>query len=243
MSTDLFDNPLLQSFCDGFYGYGNYQGAYWFVGMEESGGGFHDIQNRLNAWNQMGRHELEDVVEYHAAFGVTHLFGERPRLQSTWNKLIRILLSAEGQPVFTEAVRQYQGKMLARKDGDSCLLELLPLPSPSTAHWLYKDHSSLPQLQDRGTYMNHSAPQRAAHIRERIQEHKPKAVVFYSMSHWYQHWWKLIAGVEFEYRDIGKDRISIGSNGQTVFVITKHPVTQGISNAYFHEAGRLIRES
>jgi hypothetical protein len=34
----LFDDQLLERFMCTFYGYGNYRGAYWFVGMEEGGG-------------------------------------------------------------------------------------------------------------------------------------------------------------------------------------------------------------
>jgi hypothetical protein len=43
-----FNDPLLQDFMSSFYGYGNFQGAYWFIGMEEGGGdSFEEVSRRL----------------------------------------------------------------------------------------------------------------------------------------------------------------------------------------------------
>jgi hypothetical protein len=47
-----------------FYGYGDYRGAYWFVGMEEGGSdSFDEVAKRLRLWDERGRRELEDVVD------------------------------------------------------------------------------------------------------------------------------------------------------------------------------------
>ncbi|BAY34333.1 hypothetical protein NIES2107_62380 [Nostoc carneum NIES-2107] len=40
----FFDDELLEKIIETFYGYGNYQGNYWFIGMEEAGGDFKDIK-------------------------------------------------------------------------------------------------------------------------------------------------------------------------------------------------------
>ena len=77
--AETFNDKQLQEFAQTFYGYGNYHGDYWFVGMEEGGGdSFQDIANRLDAWSKRGKHELEDIVEYHAAMGVTRFFVKHP---------------------------------------------------------------------------------------------------------------------------------------------------------------------
>lgn len=74
----MFDDVLLEDFMDRFYGYGNYQGDYWFIGMEEGGGSsFEDIDKRLKTWKKRGRRELEDVAEYHIEMGITSLFRKR----------------------------------------------------------------------------------------------------------------------------------------------------------------------
>jgi hypothetical protein len=95
--TEQFDDQILDEFVKNFYGYGNYNGGCWFVGMEEGGGySFAEIINRLDAWAKRGKCELEDLAKYHAEIGITRLFNGSPQLQPTWNKLIRILLSSHG---------------------------------------------------------------------------------------------------------------------------------------------------
>jgi hypothetical protein len=42
------NDQLLSHFMQTFYGYGNYQGDYWFIGMEEGGGDtWAEVQQRL----------------------------------------------------------------------------------------------------------------------------------------------------------------------------------------------------
>jgi len=56
------DDELLAEYITTFYGYGNYRGEWWLVGMEEGGGdSVNDITSRLTRWNGRGRKELEDV--------------------------------------------------------------------------------------------------------------------------------------------------------------------------------------
>ncbi|SRR5579883_467023 len=235
----MLDDRLLEKYIQTFYGYGNYDGEFWFVGKEEGGGGtVDDVLQRLSTWSQRGYRELEDVYEYHEGLGATHLFGSRPVIQRTWAKLIRSLLKAKGQEVTIAQVKEYQGQHLARKNGESCLLELLPLPSPSVGQWLYDTYSQLPQLRDRQGYREFYVSQRADHIRQRILGHKPRAVVFYSSDGWYQYWWKVIAeGVSFSTHESGA---LLGSNGSTLFVIAKHPTTHGVTNEYFEAIGDSI---
>jgi hypothetical protein len=235
----MFDDQLLHDFIDRFYGYGNYKGDYWFVGMEEGGGNsFEDIEKRLHHWHCRERVELEDIAAYHAELGVEEeYFGAHPKLQPTWNRLIRMELSAKRQDVHREDVRAYQKDYLGRYTSTNCLVELLPLPSPSLRRWLYADHSQLPYLTSREVYTNHYAPLRAAHLRQQIQEHKPKAVIFYSVT--YMHWWKLVADVDFSERIAG-DRVYTARNDHTVFAITRHPVAKGVKNEYFHQVGKII---
>ncbi|MEA3335851.1 MAG: hypothetical protein U9R25_08055 [Chloroflexota bacterium] len=131
--TKLFDDQLLDEFAHQFYGYGNYSGQYWFVGMEEGGGNsFEKVNRRLNTWAHRGKRELEDVAGYHQAIGITDLFSEKPKIQRTWGKLIRIVLSSQGITPTTERVRAYQRAVLGRPNGETCLVELFSLPSPLT---------------------------------------------------------------------------------------------------------------
>jgi hypothetical protein len=52
----MIDDILLEEFINNFYGYGNYHGKYWFIGMEEGGGNsIEEINRRLASWNTRGR--------------------------------------------------------------------------------------------------------------------------------------------------------------------------------------------
>lgn len=238
-SKVYFDDQLLSEFMLRFYGYGNYDGNYWFIGMEEGGGNsFDDVTKRLMVWAERGKHELEDVSNYHTEMEVTHLFGDKPKLQRTWNKLIRAYLSMQRQVPTTEQVRAYQGKFFGRSNGSTCLLELLPLPSPSTNHWLYGQHSRLPYLKNRDAYKEFCVKPRVANLRRRLKQHRPRAVVFYGLS--YLSEWQAIAETDFLPSANG---LLTGQNGSMIFVVTKHQVAKGVTNDYFHQVGNLVSGS
>ena len=233
----MLDDALLEEFMHGFYGYGTYQGDYWFIGMEEGGGNScEDISNRLQVWNKNGRRELEDVAAYHIALGIPQLFSEWPKLQRTWSKIIQVLLVAEGRDASSPSVRAFQRDELGRLQGNHCLVELLPLPSPSTSHWLYSDCSRLPALATRETYREYAFPFRETHLRERIQTHGPRHVVFYSFS--YQWAWQSIVKTPFTYDD--EYDCWRATKYKTNFTIIRHPATKGITNLYFQRIGEML---
>ncbi|MEH1766977.1 hypothetical protein [Nostoc sp.] len=236
LSQDFFNDEFLEKRVDTFYGYGNYKGNYWFIGMGEAGGeDFQDIEKRINIWSNRGKCEIDDVAEYHIDMGTWD-----ENIQPTWNKLIRILLSAKGTVnIHIEDVLKYQINELARKDKETCLLELLPLPSPSLKHWIYGEHSQLTFLSNKDTYKKYCLEKRINHISQRIKEHQPKAVVFYGIG--FKDYWRRITekitDIEFSPTSEG---FLICQNTQTVFVIAKHPVAFGVTKQYFHDIGRAI---
>jgi hypothetical protein len=99
-------------------------------------------------------------------------------------------------------------------------------------------YSKLPQLITRQTYMAYYAPRRANAIRQRIEEHKPKAVIFYSFNGWYRQWWAAIAGRQFKYIEDGG--VYVAESDTTIFIITKHPTAFHVSSAYFEAVGKVI---
>lgn len=236
--TDTLKDDLLHEFMHGFYGYGDYNAPYWFVGIEEGGARtVEGVNRRLRLWKERGKRELEDLAEWHLANGPHRHFSGRVALQRTWNRLMRILLCATDRNLSLSVLREYQKERLGRIGGETALVELLPLPSPSTSHWLYAEHSTLAELVDRQTYHQQIAPGRAARLRARILVHRPKAVVFYSASSTYRRWWEKIARADFEQVD---DAMYRASQNSTDFVICKHPVAHGVSNDYFHRVGKLL---
>lgn len=235
----MLNDQLLEAFIHGFYGFGNYQAPYWFIGMEEGGGDtFEAIAKQLEVWNRWGRKELLDVAEFAREMDMTRWYGDSPKLQPTWKHLMRVALTAEGQPSDKEAMRQYQKSIWGTERGNSCLLELLPLPAPSIASWLYKDISTLPYLSSRKTYREYVVGSRIAHLRDRVNQHQPKAVVLYGTG--YDSYWKQIAGVDTW--ETSPEGVSFAKNNSTLFMPSKHPVAHGATNEYFINIGKLIVE-
>lgn len=233
------NDQLLTQFMETFYGFGSYDGRYWFVGMEEAGGQtVGAIQARLTQWQQNGRFELEDLPTHAHQLGWgERYFGNKPKWQRTWGKLIRIILAAEGMRNFgTAAIKQFQKKKLGRHAGNHCLIELFPLPAPSTGHWPYDQYSQLSFLQNRKAYRQKLAPLRIAHMHQRLRQYQPKAVVFYGWS--YRRWWQHVVERPFTKQENPKCLTAV-QHGTHFFVID-HPVARGVSNHYFEQIGIKI---
>jgi len=233
----MLNDELLEDFMQGFYGYGTFQAPIWFVGMEEGGGGsFEEIRRRLAAWDTLGRHALEDVVEYHKMFGVERFWNEPVVLQPTWASIIRVLLGSRGLSPTTEEVKTFQRETLGRANSGTCLIELLPLPSPNTATWLYASLSSLPKLQSRKTYLTYYSPLRIQQIQALIAEYRPPIVVFYGLG--YLPLWQAVA--DNALRPSEPAGFYMGHHGSSTFVAIKHPASRGVANSYFDSVGQLI---
>ncbi|MDQ3930703.1 MAG: hypothetical protein M3328_16350 [Chloroflexota bacterium] len=238
------DPSVVESYIERFYGHGSYEARYWFIGMEFGGGGTLDeVVNRLQGWYRRGGKELEDLGPEGVGAG-SRWFRPPYALQPTWAKLIRIALTADGQPSDRESVRRYQRDQLGRQGGLDCILELLPLPSPGLGHWkfypeLANKYPQLAYLRNRETYTNHVAPMRIAHLKARIEEHRPWAVVFYGSG--YRHWWQQIARVEFNLAPF--ERALLAHSDGTLFIVMQHPTARGISTDYFDAIGRFIAET
>jgi hypothetical protein len=233
----MLNGQLLESFINGFYGFGKYEASYWFIGMEEGGADTAEkIARQLELWDRWGRKELLDVAEYAREMNITRWYGDSPKLQPTWKHLMRVALTAEGRPSDRETMRKYQTTEWGTKAGNVCIVELLPLPAPSISSWLYRDISKLPYLAGRKTYREHVVSSRIAHLRQRIDEHQPKAVVLYGSG--YDEYWKRIAGVDDW--DTSAGGVRFATAGSTLFVPSKHPVAHGATNDYFEDIGRLI---
>ena len=83
-----------------------------------------------------------------------------------------------------------------------------------------------------------ATPHRVAHLRKRILQHQPKAVIFYGRS--YRAQWEQIADSAFRHTGVPDLDVAIGPT--TVFALTPHPTYTGITNAFFEQAGRVVAE-
>ncbi|HEY0069240.1 MAG TPA: hypothetical protein VGE04_04645 [Chloroflexia bacterium] len=235
------DPSVLELYIEGFYGHGSYGAKYWFVAMEFGGGDTaREVVSRIQGWYDRGGKELEDLGPNGVGAG-SRWFLPRYPLQPTWAKLIRVVLSAEGGSPTPEDIRTYQKAELGRDGGRDCILELLPLPSPGLRYWRFypeygQEHPRLSYLGERATYTSHVAPIRIAHLRKRISEYRPRAVVFYGTG--YAYWWRRIAGLDFKPSRL--DKVWVARGEDTLYVIMQHPIARGLPSTYFDAVGRLI---
>src|SRR5580698_6302946 len=184
-------NPsVLKNYVATFFGYGQWNAPIWFVGIEEAGGMTErELEQRLAVWASRGKNELEDAPTFYPASGNHSWHGEHATGQATWKQLIRLLLVASGECDDNKAVTDYQRTKLGSSTNDTCLAELLPLPSPDTATWYYREWSELPWLQTRTAFEQKILCQRIWLLRQRIDRHHPRAVIFYGdgqLKHWCQ---------------------------------------------------------
>ncbi len=236
-----FKETLLSDYMGGFWGYGNLSGDYWFVGMEEGGGdSFDEVNQRVTQWDRRGRNSFEDLYEYHKDISIPKWFRKKAPLQSTWNRLIRVLLVAKGEIPEREVVRSYQIEKLGRSNGEVCLMELLPLPSPSMNHWMYSEHTDIPFLSSREEYTKKVGVIRAKKITELIRKYQPTFVMFYGIG--YLDWWEKVADTKLTSKILHNKIAYFGKLGNTAVAVSQHPVAQGVSLDYFHDIGRNLSE-
>jgi hypothetical protein len=136
--------------------------------------------------------DLESAPEFYPASGNEAWHYRKATAQPTWEQLIRVLLIAQGRSDSPDAILEYQRSKLGAAVGETCLLELFPLPSPNTRSWRYCDWSKLEWLSSRERYQEEMILPRACFLARQIERHRPATVIFYgSTSH---RIWSAIAG-------------------------------------------------
>jgi hypothetical protein len=230
---------MLHSYIDSFLGYGNPTAKHWFVGMEEGGvESVAGLQKRVQAWHARGSRALEDLLEYHHAISETRFFNSPYPLQRTWAGLLRFEAAFTGLPADKESIRLRQHSALARDGSNSVLAELMPLPAKNTAMWPYAELAAQhPVLESRERYLREIMPARIDLLRSAIQRANPAFVLFYGSS--YLEHWRSIAGVAFTESLPAGQRSWLGRKGDTVYVVTPHPVAHGLTTAFWIACGEL----
>src|ERR1700721_728273 len=146
----LQDHPLLLDYCQNFYGYGSWDSKFWFIGMEEGGKGSATesaISQRLELWHKRGRKDAEASHEFYNELGYAmQWFGSKPKLQTTWKQLIRILLHSKKMPVTNDLIRIYQSERWGRYECEAAIFEMFALPAGNSQAWPYSDFTNVPFL-------------------------------------------------------------------------------------------------
>lgn len=239
-------DETLRSFVNNYFGYGNLDSPYWFIGKEEGGSPTLEGNNeRVKKWAEMGSPTTLDIYEYHKLLGASDY--EFSRIQPTYTKLVQILLKMKGSVDDIETRREYQFHQFGRLNSDHALLELLPLPSRSTGLWLWKDQvSNALNLANRKEYWDSVMPKRSEKLKTLIAKHKPRFVLFYStQSDYIRAWGEISGGHNWQWQSISKYmRFGTQKINDTLYIITTHPTMKGIKNTdYPTVAEYLIKMS
>src|SRR5947208_891956 len=132
----MLSDSLLAQYTDKFFGFGSWEAKIWFIGIEEAGGWTEwDVRNRLDGWKRQRQKVLEDAPAFYPLCGNQRWHGKGATIQATWKQLIRMLLLARGGEDGEGAILEYQRALWGTHAGETCLAELLPLPSPSVSDW------------------------------------------------------------------------------------------------------------
>jgi hypothetical protein len=231
----------LAAYIDTFLGYGRLSAPLWFMGMEEGGGrDVAELSRRVCAWDARGGHSCEDLSGYHRAIGITEFFDEgRPRLQPTWCALMKALQAWRGRPIDTRTLHSLQTTEWGAIDGPVALLELLPLPAPTTDDWPYPELAAqMPALRDRTSYLAHVLPARTQRYEELVQQYQPAAVVCYGIG--YLRHWESVFGVPLEPIRIDGRRCFGGRSGCTRVLVVPHPARAN-ANTLWRAIGLHLR--
>ena len=242
----MIDDGTLIEYADTFRTRGNRAGSRWFVGLEESGGeGAADVARRLDRWVAAGRPEREalDATDPDASAPDA----DRPggaKLHPTWAAQIRVRLGIEGRPDDVEEIRRLQASDHGTADGETCLAELLPLPSPSASRWLYGKFSREPRLASREACQAHYLEPRLARLDALVREHRPETIALLC---WAQR--DAIAPFLDDVEAFTGDapsrpgRALVGTWGDTAAAITYPPSFPFTSaNRFYRELGARLRK-
>lgn len=203
-----------------FLGFGNPRAPFVFIGMEE---GLTETPAYPLLAQLRDRAKLPKIADLRASevHPEKYLMGQRPPIQRTWNALICILLSFCGQTnPSNDTIRFYQRDCLGTLEGQSLLLEFLPLPARSIANWTPYNRY-FPEFPDRETYFDLLRQPRAKAIREHLG-YGPKLVVAYGSGYWpeYRSLFPLVD--RWEARGI----FECAHSGPTAIVLMPHPVSR-----------------
>ena len=239
-SKMLDDQQLLSDYCRKFYGYGTWDSKIWLIGMEEGGAGSATepaIKKRLELWKRRGAKDLENAPEFYGALEyATEWFGKRPKLQSTWRQLIRVLFYSNAIEATRDSIRFYQAQKWGRPECEAAIFEMFALPAGNSQVWPYPSFTDAPFLRSRDSYVGSFLNCRADCLRKKIEFYQPRSLICYGTT--YKEYFERIICQHF--RQTSESDIKKASFGQTNCFLIYHPTKKGVTNAYFEKVGKFI---
>ena len=215
----MLNCDALKKYIENFYGYGNLDSNYWFIGIEEGATYTKEqIEEKIHGWVEKGCLEIDDC-NGHYRLCRQELYkrwldkSKEVELQTTWKQEIRVFFYATKYQEFFDngfnenVIANYQKNKFGKLDGDMAIIELLPLPNQNVNKWAYDDigcEVELPYLKSRKKYELHIEKDRIKWFKDKIYQCKPRNVIFVGKH--YQKMAKKIIGSDIKL-EIGSDKL------------------------------------
>jgi hypothetical protein len=207
-----------------FVGYGNPNGRFWFMGMEEGSGGSDNLEPNITARLKFSD-EIMDLQDAHDEQHLNWVYWDinKPvKFPSVWVYMARIVraLSQERPQDWwdTEKAKVYIREKLGRKDsnGNTFITELLPLPKRKASQWptIYEQSFGFRQRED---YEKQITPHRKERIGTLLGNKKPKYLFCYGETH-YAHYKDIFPSENW--RTLPETKFEIASNESTNVVLS-----------------------
>lgn len=214
---------LVKEFALNFYGYGNLDAPFWFIGLDETGAmSFEGLQKQALCWTNFN---TSTVCMHDFGKKMEELYQEdlkRPFLEQYLRQVCHMLHVAQRKDFNEKELKDYLDGKIGCHQAPCALLEL----------GLSKSIASLGE-----TSKDAILRERMLTLKKLIQEKKPKTVFFMSDSLQYRDYWLNI--MKTEYVDIEGVLISKVNNQK--FIICSHPTKHGVTQDYFNKVGMLAR--
>lgn len=239
-NDETFDDKIILSFIEGFFGYGNATSAkYVFIGMEEGGkNDFIFLNKKFNSWEEKHKDiPFIDLVQYCNEMEILKF---QKRIQPTWGPLIKLIMIAEDTAKYNvvkyQQIVDYQNTEWGTLKGNSCIMELMPLPSANSGNWIYGNYSTIESLKTRVNYMNTFCDKRIKRIKAFLKTIKnPKVVVLYGKGY-REHWEKI---VEVDKLNTDNAEFQYEPKNNVLYLFVKHPTDKNFQYLDQHIASLM----
>lgn len=192
-------------------GYGNPAGQFWFIGMEEGGSPpTKELAARADLWEP-----VEDLAL--APRPWEHNLNLEKSITSVWDGMCKIVGRISGAPDWNENsfVRKYQSEQLGRREGETFLTEVLPLPKRRAHEWPYES-----LWPTREQYEEEIRPERLQMLRSLYEQWKPALTFCYGIANWRNnpYYQQIFAGRRFSSLVQGESLISVNLDSTVVMM-------------------------
>jgi hypothetical protein len=214
---------------ENFVGFGCRDAPVIFVGIEEglTGDGETDLCEDLKIRSSYA--EVMDIKEAHRGIAGTERFFDphRVRSQPTWRRMCDLMLRRDGVLAPTRDERkQYQALRLGRSNGDTLLVELLPVSAQEKGDWLYEKFG---RYSTRPKYEEAMLPKRKEMLRRVLGQSHRELVLCYGKEDW-RHYQALFDKARWTERG----RLQVATISGTRVILADH-----LSSKFFNSSDQM----